>query len=201
MIDGSIPWPGDVADDGRDPMLTDAEHVVEVAGHEAGTRLVDPPEFEPGELGEFVGGQALSPGTRREFVLREHLFGATLDLRPLLGEPRLVDEVLPEDDRDHHRHQHEREEDVGLRRTGHRRRRGGDGQNRVEGAWHGLPCGTTIARARSRRSQRRTHPPRAATPVAAGAPTGPRRRRRRRTRPTTRASRGVSMCGAKNSAE
>ena len=99
---------GHVADDRGDPARRDAEHVVEVAGHEPGARLVDAADLEAGEVGQVVGREALGPAPRRELLLREHLLGPPLEHGPFLEQPRLADEVAPVDEVERDGHEDER---------------------------------------------------------------------------------------------
>ena len=105
---------GDVADDRRDAGRRHAEHVVEVAGHQAGAGLVHAAELEAREVGQLLGRQAGRPAARRQLLLREHLLGAALEEAAVLGQPRLAAEVAPEDDRQADGHQDEGEEQAGL---------------------------------------------------------------------------------------
>ena len=98
---------GDVADDRGDPRGRDPHDVVEVAGHQARTGLVDATELEPGDVGQVVGGQPLGPAPRRQLVLHEHFLGPALELGAVLLESGLPDEVAAENDRHDGRDRHD----------------------------------------------------------------------------------------------
>ena len=78
---------GDVADDRGHPGGAEPEHVVEVAGHEAGAGLVDLPELEARRWsGSVLGGQARGPAPGGQLLLGEHLLGPPLELPAGLGD-------------------------------------------------------------------------------------------------------------------
>ena len=85
---------GDVADHRRDARGRHAEHVVEVAGHEAGAGLVHAAELEAGEVGQVLGGEPGRPAPRRQLLLGQHLLGAPLEEAAVLGQAGLPSEVL-----------------------------------------------------------------------------------------------------------
>ena len=108
---------GDVADHRGDAGGRDAEHVVEVAGHQAGAGLVHPAELEAGEVGQLLGGEAGGPALRGQLLLAQDLLGPALEEGPVLGDAGLPAEVAAEDDRQAHRHEDEAEEQLGLGRA------------------------------------------------------------------------------------
>ena len=61
VIEGSMPWPVTSPMTAATRFGDDAEHVVEVAGHEAGARLVDLADLEPRDVGEHLRAPAGPP--------------------------------------------------------------------------------------------------------------------------------------------
>ena len=101
--------PGHVADDDGQAGRRDRVHVVEVPGHEAFARLVDPADLEPLDLGQILGRQPGRPAARRFQLLLERPFRFADDERPLFGQVGLVQEPGPvaEGDPDRDDDQHE----------------------------------------------------------------------------------------------
>ena len=123
---------GDVADDRGDARRGDAEHVVEVAGHDTGTGLVDPAELEAREVGQVLGRQPLGPALGGELLLAEHLLGPALEVVAVLGQAGLPGEVAAVGHRQGHGNQDQEEEQAGDALTGQDHAARGESEHAVE---------------------------------------------------------------------
>src|SRR5947209_17961588 len=123
---------GYVADDGRQPAGADGEEVVEVAGHEAGARLVDVAHLVALEDRQLFGGQAGGPPAGRQLGLGEDLLGSSLELGALLGQAGLVLEPMAVDQGEDHGDEDQVGRDVEQEVLRHRRHREGNGGHRVQ---------------------------------------------------------------------
>ena len=112
--------PADVADDGRQPGQRGRRDVVEVAGHGSGTGLVDVAHLEALDVREVGGRQTLGPPHGRQLLLGQHLGGAPLEQRPLLGQTGGGQKAraVAQGDGDRHEDEEERKLQPGVREEG-----------------------------------------------------------------------------------
>ncbi len=102
---------GDIADDRCQPRRRSLEDVEEVAGHEAGSRLVDASHLEAGELGKVLGGESGGPCLGGQVLLVQRLLGTALDVDCLASHASLTDGVARPDRGDQGRQSDEGKQD------------------------------------------------------------------------------------------
>ena len=165
-MDGSMPWPATSPITHGHAVAGGREHVVEVAGHHPGARLVHPAQLEPLDVGQVLGGQPVGPAPGGQLLLGQHLLGPPLQHGPVLGQAGLVEEAGGVADRHHHRDAHRQQRELVPGRVGDGRHGQPDGRARRRAGRCAGPCRRRPGPARWRRGRGRTTP---SPPRCAGA--------------------------------